>query len=127
MTGGGKNRKLARKRRHLAVRKKISGTAEVPRVSVFRSARHIYAQIIDDAAAATLVQASTMSPETKKRLSESSEKLDKTGAAREVGKHLGEMAVDRGIRKVKFDRGGYAYHGRIRSLAEGMREAGVEF
>ena len=127
MTGGGKSRKLARKRRHLAVRKKISGTSEVPRVSVFRSARHIYAQIIDDAAAATLVQASTMFPETKKRLSESSEKLDKTGVAREVGKHLGEMAVGRGIRKVKFDRGGDAYHGRIRSLAEGMREAGLEF
>ena len=127
MTTSGKNRKLARKRRHLAVRKKISGTSEVPRVSVFRSARHIYAQIIDDAAAATLLQASTMFPETKKRLSESSEKLDKSATAREVGKHLGEMAVGKGIRKVKFDRGGYAYHGRIRSLAEGMREAGVEF
>lgn len=122
-----RSRKLARKRRHLAVRKKISGTSEVPRVSVFRSARHIYAQLIDDAAAVTLLHASTMFPETKKRLSASSEKLDKTGIAKEVGKHLGEMAVGKGIQKVRFDRGGYAYHGRVRSLAEGMREAGVEF
>lgn len=120
-----KSRKLARKRRHLAVRKKISGTAQVPRVSVFRSARHIYAQVIDDAAQITLVQASTMLPETKKRLE--AERLDKTAAARVVGKHLGEMAVERGITKVRFDRGGYVYHGRVKSLADGMREAGVEF
>ena len=126
MTMKKKSKKLARKRRHLAVRKKISGTAEVPRVSVFRSARHIYAQVIDDAAQVTLLQASTMFPETKKRL-EAEERLDTTAAAKLVGKHLGEMTVERGIRKVRFDRGGYVYHGRVKSLAEGMREAGVEF
>jgi len=120
-----KSRNLARKRRHLTVRKKISGTAEVPRVSIFRSAKHIYAQIIDDTAETTLLQASTMFPETKKRLS--GENMKKTDLAKEVGKHLGEMAVEKGIKKVRFDRGGYAYHGRVKSLADGIREAGVEF
>ena len=120
-----KTRNQARKRRHLAVRKKISGTAEIPRVSVFRSARHIYAQLIDDTAEVTLLQASTMFPETKKRLS--AENMKKSEIAKEVGKHLGEMAVQKGITRVRFDRGGYAYHGRIKSLADGIREAGVEF
>nr|AMR07342.1 ribosomal protein L18 [uncultured bacterium] len=120
-----KSRNLARKRRHLTVRKKISGTAEVPRVSIFRSAKHIYAQIIDDTAETTLLQASTMFPETKKRLS--GENMKKTDLAKEVGKHLGEMAVEKGIKKMRFDRGGYAYHGRVKSLADGIREAGVEF
>lgn len=120
-----KSRNLARKRRHLAVRKKINGTTEVPRVSVFRSARHIYAQLIDDTAEVTLLQASTMFSETKKRLS--AENMNKTEIAKEVGKHLGEMAVQKGITRVRFDRGGYAYHGRIKSLADGIREAGVEF
>ena len=120
-----KSRNLARKRRHLTVRKKISGTAEVPRVSIFRSAKHIYAQMIDDTAETTLLQASTMFPETKKRLS--GENVKKTDVAKEVGKHLGEMAVEKGIKKVRFDRGGYAYHGRVKSLADGIREAGVEF
>lgn len=120
-----KSRNLARKRRHLTVRKKMAGTAEVPRVSVFRSARHIYAQLIDDMAEVTLVQASTMFSETKKRFSE--ENMKKTEVAKEVGKHLGEMAVEKGITKVRFDRGGYAYHGRVKSLADGIREAGVEF
>ena len=120
-----KSRNLARKRRHLTVRKKISGTVEVPRVSVFRSAKHIYVQLIDDTAETTLLQASTMFSETKKRLS--GENMKKTDVAKEVGKHLGEMAVEKGIKKVRFDRGGYAYHGRVKSLADGIREAGVEF
>ena len=120
-----KSRNLARRRRQIAVRKKISGTAEIPRVSVFRSARHIYAQLIDDTEEVTLVQASTMFSETKKRLS--AEGMKKTEVAREVGRHLGEMAVQKGITRVRFDRGGYAYHGRIKSLADGIREAGVEF
>ena len=120
-----KSRNLARKRRHLTVRKKINGTTEIPRVSVFRSARHIYAQLIDDTAEVTLIQASTMFSETKKRLS--AENMKKTEIAKEVGKHLGEMAVQKGITRVRFDRGGYAYHGRIKSLADGIREAGVEF
>ena len=119
-----KSRNLARKRRHLTVRKRISGTAEVPRVSVFRSAKHIYVQLIDDVAENTLLQASTMFSETKKRLS--GENMKKVEVAREVGKHLGEMAVEKGIKKVRFDRGGYAYHGRVKSLADGIREAGVE-
>ncbi len=120
-----KSKNLARKRRHIAVRKKISGTADIPRVSIFRSARHIYAQLIDDTAEVTLLQASTMFSETKKRLTV--ENMKKTEVAKEVGKHLGEMAVQKGITRVRFDRGGYAYHGRIKSLADGIREAGVEF
>jgi len=120
-----KSRNLARKRRHLSVRKKISGTADVPRVSVFRSAKHIYAQLIDDTAEATILQASTMFSETKKRLSV--ESMKKTEIAKEVGRHLGEMAVEKGITNVRFDRGGYSYHGRVKSLADGIREAGVKF
>ncbi|MCY3985508.1 MAG: 50S ribosomal protein L18 [Candidatus Dadabacteria bacterium] len=120
-----KSRNLARKRRHIAVRRKISGTAQVPRVSVFRSSRHIYAQLIDDTREVTLLQASTMFPETKKRLSD--ENMKKTEVAKEVGRHIGEMAVEKGITRVRFDRSGYAYHGRVKSLAEGIREAGVKF
>ena len=120
-----RSRNLARRKRHLAVRKKITGTAEVPRVSVFRSARHIYAQLIDDVAEVTLMQASTMFPDTRKRFS--GENMKKTEIAKEVGKHLGEMAVEKGITRIRFDRGGYAYHGRVKSLADGIREAGVEF
>lgn len=120
-----KSRNLARKRRHITVRKKISGTVDVPRVSVFRSAKHIYAQLVDDTAEVTLLQASTMFSETKKRLS--GENMKKTEVAKEVGKHLGEMALGKGIKKVRFDRGGYAYHGRVKSLADGIRESGVEF
>ncbi len=120
-----KSRNDARKRRRLAVRKKINGTAEVPRVSVFRSARHIYAQIVDDIAQVTIVNASTMCAETKEKLSVDGQR--KTEVAKQVGNHLGKMAIERGIKKVRFDRGGYAYHGRVKSLADGMREAGLEF
>ncbi len=120
-----KSRNDARKRRHLAVRKRISGTSDIPRISVFRSAKHIYAQIVDDVSQTTLLNASTVCAKTRERLSAGG--LKKSEVAREVGRHLGEMAVERGIRKVRFDRGGYAYHGRVKSLADGMREAGLEF
>ncbi|MGI6049238.1 MAG: 50S ribosomal protein L18 [Acetivibrionales bacterium] len=112
-----------RLRKHARVRRKISGTAEIPRLNVFRSARHIYAQIIDDVSGTTLVAASSLDGALK-------EKLDYTGnkqAAKEVGKLIGTKAIDKGIKQVVFDRGGYLYHGRIKELADGAREAGLEF
>lgn len=112
--------KAARIRRHQRVRKNISGTAERPRLNVFRSAKHIYAQVIDDVKGVTLVAASSMDK-------------DFTGyggnieGAKEVGKKIAEKAVAAGIKTVVFDRGGYVYHGRVAALAEGAREGGLEF
>lgn len=112
-----------RVRKHVRVRKKITGTAERPRLSVFRSAKHIYAQVIDDISGNTLVTASTLDEAIKGKLDYSGNK----GAARKVGKLVGEKAVEKGIKQVVFDRGGYLYHGRVQELAEGAREAGLEF
>ena len=109
--------------RHERVRKKISGTPETPRLSVYRSNRHIQAQIIDDVKGTTLVAASTLDPELKGQL----EELDKKGAAKLVGKLIAERAVQAGIKTVVFDRGGYKYTGRVASVADGAREAGLEF
>jgi large subunit ribosomal protein L18 len=112
-----------RLRKHTRVRKKISGTSERPRLSVFRSARHIYAQVIDDVSGTTLVAASTLDEAIKGKLENSGNR----GAAREVGKLVGAKAVEKGIKQVVFDRGGYLYHGRVQELADGAREAGLEF
>ena len=109
--------------RHARVRKKISGTPEMPRLSVYRSNKHIQAQIIDDTKGVTLAAASTMDPELKGKLDE----LDKKGAAKLVGKLVGERALQAGIKNVVFDRGGYVYTGRVASVADGVREAGLEF
>ena len=108
-----------RKRRHNRVRNKISGTAECPRLNVFRSNTNIYAQIIDDVAGVTLVSASTQD----KSIADGS----KTEQAQAVGKLVAERAQEKGIKAVVFDRGGYIYHGRIKALAEAAREAGLEF
>ena len=105
--------------RHARVRKKISGTPETPRLSVYRSNRHIQAQIIDDTKGVTLVSASTMDPALKGQLDE----VDKKGAAKLVGKLIAERAVEAGIKAVVFDRGGYMYTGRVASVADGAREA----
>jgi large subunit ribosomal protein L18 len=105
------------------IRKKISGSPERPRLSVFRSARHIYAQIIDDQQGATLVTAGTLSPELKDKLAG----LKKSEAAREVGKLLAGKAKSKGIEQVVFDRNGFLYHGRVKSLAESCREHGLSF
>jgi large subunit ribosomal protein L18 len=112
--------RLKRKKR---IRKKIRGTPERPRLSVFRSAKHIYAQIVDDLAGCTLAAASTLSPEIRDRLGG----LKKTEAAREVGRILAEKAKSKGIEKVVFDRNGFLYHGRVKSLAESCREHGLVF
>ena len=109
--------------RHARVRKKISGTPEMPRLSVYRSNKHIQAQIIDDTKGVTLAAASTMDPELKGKLDE----LDKKGAAKLVGKLVGERALAAGIKNVVFDRGGYVYTGRVANVADGAREAGLEF
>ena len=109
--------------RHARVRKKISGTSEMPRLSVYRSLNHIYAQIIDDTKGVTLVSASTVDPALKGNLAD----VDKKGAAKKVGMLIGERAVQAGIKTVVFDRGGYVYHGRVAALADGAREGGLKF
>ena len=109
--------------RHARVRKKISGTPDRPRLCVYRSNMHIYAQIIDDVAGNTLVAASTVEKEIASQLQE----LDKKGAAKLVGKIVAERAVKAGINEVVFDRGGYIYTGRVAELAAGAREGGLDF
>ena len=118
-----RDRNEIREIRHARVRKKISGTPEMPRLSVYRSNKHIQAQIIDDTKGVTLVSASTLDPSLKGQL----EEVDKKGAAKLVGKLIGERAVQAGIKTVVFDRGGYVYTGRVAEVAEGAREAGLEF
>ncbi|HEY8450139.1 MAG TPA: 50S ribosomal protein L18 [Bacillota bacterium] len=118
-----KTRAEARARRHRRVRKRVFGTAQRPRLCVFRSDRHIYAQIIRDDLGHTLVAASSLDPAIK-------EQVGSTGtvaAAFAVGRLLGERASRAGISRVVFDRGGYPYHGRVKALADGAREAGLEF
>ena len=117
------NRREARTRRHLYVRKRVSGTSERPRLNVFRSLNHIYAQVIDDVAGVTLVSASTVDRELRDQIGE----LSKTQQARAVGKLVAERALAKEIGKVVFDRGGYKYHGRVKALAEAAREAGLDF
>jgi large subunit ribosomal protein L18 len=117
------NRAAARERRHIRVRKKISGSAARPRLNVFRSLEHIYAQIIDDEAGQTLAAASTVDHDLRGTLND----LNKTEQARAVGKAIAERARSQGIENVVFDRGGFPYHGRIKALAEGSREGGLAF
>ena len=109
--------------RHARVRKKISGTPEMPRLCVYRSNKYIYAQVIDDTKGITLVQASSLDPALKGQM----EEVDKSGEAKLVGKLVGERAKQAGIDTVVFDRGGYVYTGRVAALAAGAREAGLEF
>jgi len=111
-------RKSIRVKKHWRMRHKINGTPERPRLSVFRSTNHIYAQIIDDTVGNTLVAASTL---------EFKAEGTKTEAAKQVGEMIAKKALEKGITKVVFDRGGNLYHGRIQALAEGAREAGLDF
>lgn len=112
-----------RKIRHVRVRKKVSGTPERPRLSIYRSLSNMYAQIIDDATGTTLIAASTLDKEIKETLNSAGNKE----AAKIVGQLLGKRAIEKGIDNVVFDRGGYIYHGRVKELAEGAREAGLKF
>ena len=109
-----------RARRKRRIRKKVSGTPARPRLSVYRSAKHIYAQIIDDSSGTTLVARSSRSKDF-------AAEGDKTAAAREVGKALAEVCKEKGVEKVVFDRNGFIYHGRVKALAEGAREGGLSF
>ena len=106
-------RNEARKRRHKRVRQKIGGTAKVPRLSVFRSLKHIYAQIIDDEAGLTLVSASTLDADVRSEVAG----LGKIEQAKVVGKRLAEKALSKGVERVVFDRGGYVYHGRVKAFS----------
>ncbi len=112
-----------RKRRHRRVRTKISGTPECPRLNVYRSINNIYAQVIDDQSGKTLAAASTIDPQLRSELSHGGNRE----AARKVGALLANRAVDKGVKEVVFDRGGYLYHGRVKELAEGAREGGLSF
>ncbi len=116
-------RNKARQKRHLRVRKHAVGTEERPRLNVFRSLNHIYAQIIVDTTGNTIVAASTLDPEIRAEISNGGNKE----AARKVGQMIARRALAKGIKKVVFDRGGYRYHGRVAALAEGARESGLDF
>jgi large subunit ribosomal protein L18 len=126
MSESNKTREKQRRRHraHLRVRKRVTGTAERPRLSVFKSLRYIYAQIIDDRQGVTLVTASSLEPTLKQRLEGHGANQV---AARTVGEVLAERAREKGIAKVVFDRGGYVYHGNVKALAEAAREQGLEF
>ena len=118
-----KAKTLQRRKRKKRVRKKVVGTAEQPRLSVFRSLRHIYAQIIDDDSGVTLVTASTQS----KDLADKLKRSDNVEAAGKVGEAVARKALAVGIHRVRFDRSGYLYHGRVQALAEAVRKAGLVF
>ena len=119
--GSGSKRSVSRSRRHSRVRKKVTGTTARPRLVVFRSARHIEVQVVDDSVGKTLASASTMEADVR------AVDGDKTTKAQTVGKLVGERAKDAGVTSVVFDRGGYRYHGRVAAGADGAREAGLEF
>lgn len=108
----------------IRIRKKITGTAERPRVAVFKSLKQVYAQIIDDANGVTVMSASSLSKDIVKDIKDAKSKVEKSKI---VGKYLGEKAVEKGISEVVFDRSGYRYHGRVQAVAEGAREGGLKF
>lgn len=117
------SRKEATRQRHQRIRRRVSGTPERPRLAVYRSNQHIYVQVIDDVAKTTLVSASTIDPEIKGNL----ETGANCAAAAEVGKLVAQRAIAKGIQQVVFDRGGNLYHGRVQTLADAAREAGLNF
>ena len=115
------DRQESRVKRHLRVRKKVSGTTEKPRLAIFRSEKNIYAQVIDDVNKVTLVSASSLDKDFSLKLGSNKE------AAKAVGTLVAQKAIEKGIKDVVFDRGGYIYHGRVKEVAEGAREAGLQF
>ncbi len=118
-----KSRSEVRAGKHRRIRNRLSGTSECPRLAVFRSNNHMYAQIIDDTVGNTLVSASTLQKDVKANL----EKTNNVDAAAYLGKVIAERAVEKGIKDVVFDRGGFIYHGKIQALADAAREAGLNF
>ena len=117
------SRHKAREKKHLRIRKRFSGTPDRPRLAVFRSNKHIYAQLIDDEAGNTIAAASTLDKDLKGDL----KNTDDVEAATAVGKAIAQKAIDKGIKTVVFDRGGFIYQGKVAALAEAAREAGLEF
>lgn len=117
------NRRKARARRHIHVRKRVEGTSERPRLNIFRSLNQIYAQVIDDNVGCTLTSASTLDLEVRDEVAG----LSKTEQSKIVGRVVAERALAKGIKKVVFDRGGYKYHGRVKALAEAARKSGLDF
>jgi len=118
-----KSRNESRQRRHLRIRRAVHGSPERPRLSVFRSVAHIYAQVVDDRAGRTLATASSLDPEIRTQAAG----VKKTEAGKLVGQLVARRAKERGISHVVFDRGGYLYHGRVKAVADGAREGGLEF
>ncbi len=118
-----KSRSEVRNKKHKRIRNRLSGTTECPRLAVFRSNNHMYAQIIDDTVGNTLVSASTLQKDVKANL----EKTNNVEAAAYLGKVIAERAIEKGIKDVVFDRGGFIYHGKIKALADAAREAGLNF
>ena len=118
-----KSRKEVRVKKHMRIRNRFSGTAERPRLAVFRSNNHMYAQIIDDTVGNTLVSASTLEKDVRAELAQT----NNVDAAAYLGTVIGKRAVEKGIKQVVFDRGGYIYHGKVAALADAAREAGLEF
>lgn len=118
-----KNKTVTRQRRKLSIRKRIRGTSERPRLSVFRSARHIYAQVIDDVSGSTLASTSTLAKDLRGEL----DGKDKTEQARLVGKAIAKLCLEKQIESVSFDRNGFIYHGRVAAVAAGAREGGLNF
>ena len=117
------SRSAIRVKKHMRVRNRLAGTTERPRLAVFRSNNHMYAQIIDDSVGKTLVASST----TEKDIKDELEKTDDVDAAAYVGKVIAERALEKGIKTVIYDRGGFVYHGKVQALADAAREAGLEF
>ncbi|MDB5085272.1 MAG: rplR [Bacilli bacterium] len=117
------DKNVARKRRHIRVRRKLEGTQQRPRLNVFRSSNHIYAQVIDDSQGVTIVSASTLDPEIRVAIGHGGN----IESAQKVGELVAKRAIEKGIKLVVFDRGGYLYHGRIQALADSARGAGLEF
>lgn len=118
-----KEKRFKRIRRHLRVRKKVFGTAQKPRLSVYRSLKHIYGQLIDDTRGVTLLAVSSLTKDLREQL----KGKKKTEQAKIVGEYLGKKALEKGITEVVFDRGGFLYHGRVKAFADGARKAGLKF
>ncbi|HSE14700.1 MAG TPA: 50S ribosomal protein L18 [Candidatus Deferrimicrobium sp.] len=116
-------RETARQNRKSRIRKRIFGTEQRPRLSVFRSAKHIYAQLVIDSTGSTILAASTLSPDLRSEIGD----LDKSDAAKKVGQWIGKKALEINIQRVVFDRNGFLYHGRVKALADGARESGLLF
>ena len=122
-----RSRNESRQRRHLRIRRVVRGTSERPRLSVFRSVAHIYAQVVDDRGGRTLAAASSLDPEVREGAAGAKKGGKKTEAGKLVGRLVARRAKEHGVSRVVFDRGGYLYHGRVKALAEAAREAGLEF